>query len=261
MQNKTNLKLASSRWTGSIALAVVIFGSAASTLSSPGINRDALATRQVKDIHIKEQFFSQALSALALCADIPIGLELAAHQTASPVKINFDHGTVAELMDLVVSQDDQYSWEFKDGVVNVFPKIGQREPAVAMMLSTRLGPVAIKPNTSTWTLEEELASRREFRPILRSHRLKASGSNPSGFYIPQLGKDLSLNIDPGDLRSTLNQVIFSSPTARFWSLGRVVYFNAHRPRLTTERRIVLLFDARSDERPMCLPDYLFDLPK
>ena len=182
-----------------------------------------LATRHFKSVALEGQMV-QLFSMLSHDHDIPIGLELdSGSNDFTEYRLKLDDGTLPELLDQFVSQNPKYDWFIENGVVNIFPRAQHRDPFLAEILSLRFKSFAIKKGTSSWALEELLFTSPEIKAVLDAKGIESAGSiaNFSGGYIPQLGRDFSLNLSDSTTKQILNHVVRESPLARFWSVSRV----------------------------------------
>lgn len=180
-----------------------------------------LTARQLGKVHIEQQSLASLLSDLSLSYEIPIGLELAVNDDELAVhKIDFSGGSLSDLLTQFVAQHSQYTWEIKDGVVNIFPKDKYRDLILDELLSAKIGAFSIKANTSCWDLQKSLTSTPEIRRIREVYGIAPSGFNFTGLYFPQLGRDFTLDVSNMTVKSILNKVVKDSPTARYWVIKR-----------------------------------------
>ncbi|HEU4506635.1 MAG TPA: hypothetical protein VFR78_00255 [Pyrinomonadaceae bacterium] len=166
----------------------------------------------------------QLFSMLGHDYDIPIGLELdSGNNDLTEYRLKLDDGTLPELLDQFVSQNPKYDWFIENGVVNIFPRASHRDPFLAEILSLRLKSFAVNKGTSSWKLEELLFTSAEIKAVLDARGIESAGSiaNFSGGYIPQLGRDFSLNLSGSTAKEILNHVVRESPLARLWVVSRV----------------------------------------
>ena len=180
-----------------------------------------LALRQVENVRIRKQTVGALLSELSLSYGIPIGLEAAPSDTRlGNYQLEFKKGTLAELLNQFVTQNDRYTWRINEGVVNVLPKADSRDFLLQNLLETRINAFQIKPETSCSNLAESLIATPEVNRLLVASGVTYREPSFSGFYIPQIGREFSLNVSDSTLRSVLNGVVNKSPTAKFWVLSR-----------------------------------------
>lgn len=57
-------------------------------------------------------------------------------------------------------------------------------------------------------------------PVVDAYDLKTLGWSFSGFYLPHLGRNYTLNVSNTPVRSILNRIVKESPTAKFWNISR-----------------------------------------
>lgn len=183
---------------------------------------DDLATRQIKSLVLEGQMI-ELFSALACDHDIPIGLELATHAAdSSDYRLELTEGTLPELLDQFVSKNRKYDWFIENGVINIFPRGEHRDALLAEILSVRIKRFALKKETSGWDLQQLLFASPEIKEVMDQRGIEAQlpGANFSGFYIPQLERDFSLNVSNMAMREILNSVVRNSPLARIWIVRR-----------------------------------------
>jgi len=117
-------------------------------------------------------------------------------------------------------QDSRYTWEINDGVLHIFPKEEFRDLLLEELLAVRVARFSVKRNTSCWDFEDRLFGTPEIQAIVEANDIDRSGLNFTGAYIPQLGRDFSLNVSNMTLVDILNKVIKESPVARFWMIKK-----------------------------------------
>ena len=213
----------------------------ASAQKSPGAGGDDLGAMRLEDVHIEGQTVGQFFSALSLSRDIPIGVEVASGDgdEDATYEVDFRAGTLADLLTQFVARHDRYAWEIKGGVVNVFPKDAYRDAILGELLRAEIRSFSVKEETSCRSLEESLVNTPEVKRILTHYGITHRRSDPSGFYLPQLGRDFKLDTSNLTLRSLLNKVIKESPTARSWVVKRDV----------SDRALLISLSARHEDIP------------
>jgi hypothetical protein len=199
-----------------------------------------LSAKQLERIQIEAQSVGSFFSELALSSNIPIGLEIASREgNLASYGIDFKKGTLSELLNRFVIQHNQYAWEIREGVVNVFPKDEFRDALFHNLLETRIGHFAVKENTSCWMLAETLVSTPEMKKVLEANGTSYRSPDFSGFYIPQAGRYFKLDVSNVTLKSILNIVVKQSPTAKFWVIAR-----------NYDRSLNVSFGARHEDFPI-----------
>src|SRR6185369_2989219 len=82
-----------------------------------------LATRSLENVQIEAQSIGALLEKLSVRYDIPVGLEVASNDDERvDYQIDFQKGSLSDLLNDFVARHQQYAWEIRDGVVNIFPK-------------------------------------------------------------------------------------------------------------------------------------------
>lgn len=201
---------------------------------------ETLATRPLENVRIEAQGIGRLLSELSLSYNMPLGLEIALKDDeAATYQIDFKKGTLSDLLTQFVAQHDQYSWEIKDGVINVFPKDSDRDPLFGELLETKIRSFSVKQETNCWTLAQSLVATPEIKEVLEMKGATYRSRGFSGSYIPQLGRNFRLDVSNMTLKSILNKVAKESPTAKFWLLTRN----------SNDQTLSISFNARQEDSP------------
>ncbi len=220
----------------------LVFGAnffAVTQAQTPVRSNGDLAAMELEKVQIEAQSIGSFFSELALSSNIPIGLEIASKEDKlASYGVDFKRGTLSELLNQFVIQHNQYAWEIRDGVVNVFPKDDYRDALFHDLLETRIGRFAVKENTSCWTLVESLVATVEIKKILKANGTSYRAPDFTGFYIPQAGQHFTLEIPNASLKSILNRIVGHSPTARFWVITR-----------NYDRSLNMSFGAKHEDSP------------
>jgi len=188
------------------------------------VKNENWATMQLENVQIKGQGVGQLLSRISFGYDVPIGFEVAANEDELMMhSFYFKKGTLSELLTQFVKEHNQYAWEINDGVVNVFPNDGYRDPQLKELSEIEIGTVSIEKGTSCYGLGKSLANAPEIKEFLENNEIGFRGQGLSGFYIMQLGRDFTLDVSNMKLKAILNKVIKESPTTNFWLIRRNGY--------------------------------------
>lgn len=180
-----------------------------------------LATRSLENVRIEAQSIGALLEKLSLHYDIPVGFEAASNDDERvDYQLDFKKGLLSDLLNEFVARHDQYAWEIRDGVVNIFPKDNYRDALFKDLLATQIDSFAVKKKTSCLELAKSLAATSEVRKVLAAHGTRYQERTFSGSYIPQVGQNFALDVSNMTLKSMLNKVIKESPAARFWLVTR-----------------------------------------
>jgi hypothetical protein len=180
-----------------------------------------LAGRHVDDVQIEAQGLGSLLEKFSLGYDIPIGFEAAANDDERAIyQLNSKRASLSDLLNEFVSQHEQYVWEIRGGVVNIFPKDNYRDALFRDLLATRIDKFVVKKSTSCLELSKSLAATPEVKGILTAYATSYGERSFSGSYFPQVGRDFALDVSNMTLQAALNRVIKESPSARFWLVTR-----------------------------------------
>lgn len=198
-----------------------------------------LKSLRLENVEIKSQTIGMLLSELSLSYNIPIGFEIAASDNRlGNYELNFKRGTLSELLMQFVRQHERYTWTVTDGVVNIVPKNDYRDVLLRTLLETKIKDFSVQRNTDCLTLADSLMATAELKRVLEQSNAVYRGRDLTGFYIPQLGREFTLPISERTLQTTLNAVVNTSPTAKFWVLTR-----------NEDGTIFLGFSARQEDMP------------
>lgn len=180
-----------------------------------------LADMQFESVRIEEQSVETLFTSLSLSYDIPIGLVIASNDDdLSTYVLDLKKGTLTDLLTQFASQHNQYTWEIKDGVVNIFPKHNYRDLVLDELLGAQISKFSVSENSSCWKLVDSLTNTLEVRKILRTYELARSGMNFSGAYFPQVGRQFKLEVTDMTVQRILNKVIKESPVAKIWLIKK-----------------------------------------
>ena len=150
---------------------------------------------QLENVKIDAQSITSFFADLSFTYDIPVGLEIAKNENESArYYTELEKGTLTDLLTQFVTRHTQYSWKIEDGVVNVFPQDGYRDPLSKDLLAMRIGKFSVKEKTSCWNFVASLLDSPETKSILQANNTTYSRRSPSGFYIPQHGRGFNLNV-------------------------------------------------------------------
>lgn len=183
-----------------------------------------LVNKPLENVQIEGQGVEDFFARLSLSYDIPIGLEVASKDSElASYSLNFKKGKLSDLLAQFVKEHHQYAWKITDGVVRISPKEHHRDLLFDRLLKTKISNFSIKEKTDCWTIAKALAATPEIKRILQMNRTSYRQRNFSGPYIPQAGRNFSLNVSNMSLEAILNKVVKESPTAKFWHISRNNY--------------------------------------
>lgn len=176
-----------------------------------------LAQMRLENVQIEREGIAELFSALSFTYNIPVGLEIArSGDRLSLYRIDFQKGTLSDLLAQFVAQHDEYTWKIENGVLSVFPKEDHRDPVVRELLLTEISSFSVREKTSAWSFGQNLLSTPETKRILELYGTTYDTGRVGGFYIQQLGQKFSFQVSGVQLKSILDKVIKESPVARNW---------------------------------------------
>jgi hypothetical protein len=187
------------------------------------VGRDeSLADLPVANLYIQETNIHLVLSKIASKYKVPIGLEVSPEDDLlkdSTITIQMGNGTLKDILNEVVNQKPFYTWEAKDGVINVFPKDGNRDPLLQAILETKLERFSIKEGTSRIKFRESVIKSSELQNILEANGVTSENEIFSTRDMTALGRGFSLDVSNTTVRLILNRVIKESET-KYWIINR-----------------------------------------
>lgn len=224
--------------SGLVVLLLMNTGVFAQAPVASNTQKDLKALR-LENVQIESQTIGTLLSELSLSYNIPIGVEIAASDDhLGNYELNFKRGTLSDLLTQFIRQHRHYTWSITDGVVNVFPKQDYRDFLLRILLEAKIKDFSVQENANCLTLADSLMATAEIKKVLEESGTIYRGRDLTGFYIPQLGQNFTLAVSESTLQRTLNAVVSSSPTAKFWVLAR-----------NKDGTTLLGFSARHEEMP------------
>jgi hypothetical protein len=180
-----------------------------------------LADKQFENVQIEEQSVEGLFTKLSLTYDIPIGLAIASNDDdLATYSLDLKKGTLTDLLTQFARQHNQYAWEVKDGVVNIFPKRDYRDLVLDELLGVQISKFSVSENSSCWKLVDSLTNTLEVRKILQSYGLARRGLNFSGAYFPQVGRQFRLDVTNMTVKTILDNVVKKSPVAKIWVIKK-----------------------------------------
>jgi hypothetical protein len=228
-----------------VFILIVVFGlSGFVSAQETVVKNENRELMQFENVEIKGQGVSGLLSRISFGYEVPIGFEVASNEDELMMhSFDFKKGTLSDLLTQFVKEHNQYTWEINDGVVNVFPKDGYRDPQLKELSEIEVGTFSIKKGTSCYDVGKSLANAPEIKEFLEYHEMVYRGQERGGFYIMQLGRDFTLDVSNTKLKAILNKVVKESPIAKFWLVRRNGY----------DQSISINFSARQEDAIKLLP--------
>jgi hypothetical protein len=179
-----------------------------------------LAQMRLENIQIEREGIGELFSAFSSTYNIPVGLEIArSGDRLSLYRIDFQKGTLSDLLAQFVAQHDEYTWKIENGVISVFPKENHRDPVVRELLLTEISSFSVREKTSAWSFGQNLLSTPETKRILELYGMTYDTGRVGGFYIQQLGQKFTFQVSGVQLKAILDKVIKESPVAKNWIIS------------------------------------------
>ena len=190
--------------------------------SKSGQPQSNAADTPVANVNIEAKNINQALAQIAYKYNVPISLEAAADEDllkSKRVTVQVTSGKIANVLDRIVQQKPEYTWEANESGVRVFPRSDFRDSLLQTVLELRIGRFVLPKRSAKLTFRQTLAGSPELKRLLASYGVKASNEAFSQYDIAPFGDDFSLNVENTTVRSILDRIIKDSPT-KYWFIKR-----------------------------------------
>lgn len=90
------------------------------------------------------------------------------------ITLNCENAPLQDVLDTIVGQMQNYTWEIQDGVVNIFPNRG-RSDKFEQLLRTRVASFAVKKGQPVRAITEAIIDLPEFQDFLKENRFYFTG--------------------------------------------------------------------------------------
>ena len=204
-----------------IMFAILILISYGQTRQAQNNSVENILELPIKNCKMESSNIHLFLSAFAYKYNIPVGLEVALNDDLNenkPIVINMQNGTVKDVLNSVIEQNPEYTWEVDNQVINIFPK-QNRDLILKQFLEVKFSKFIVKNETSKFGLRESIAKSEEARKFLNNNNVSVENEVFTSRDITKLGRNFTLDIENVDIKSLLNQVIRNSQT-RYWIVNR-----------------------------------------
>ena len=170
-------------------------------------------------LHLSKATLSLALGTLSVQHRVPIGIERSpSHSDDEKLNLDFDGGTLKEVLDSIVKQERLYRWEVVEGVINFVPA-RDRDPFVEAFLNTPVAHFDPGKWGSVFQVRDAIGDVPEVKQMLEENH---KSLYKYGDYVkyPSIysKKDVDLRISHTTVRGVLNRVIRESEH-NSWSIG------------------------------------------
>ena len=176
---------------------------------------------QLITIDLADATFLLALDTLAVDHRVPIGFEQAIDSRDNLNRhIRLRSGTLKTVLDSLVAQEPRYSWELRDGVINVTPIVG-RDQFLTQFLDTKLAQFdPPKGTTDKFKLRDAILALPEVRKLLQTNGVTVKPYDYPYRRSIYSEDDVNLTMTNTDVRGVLNNIA-SRTEHKIWSLERV----------------------------------------
>ena len=207
---------------GMAALLIIVVNAgtfAQSMIHSP---KQEQITLPVKDLQIEARNIHLMLSKLAYQFNVPISLEVAFDDdllNSKHLKVNVKKGTLADVLDSIVTQQPSYIWKSSESTIRVFPKDEFRDPFLHSLLETNITRFVIPLKTVRMTFKQKLTGQPELKDLLASNGVSLSTDGILNSEIRSFGPDFTLDLQNVPVHEILDYVINNTQT-RYWLIRR-----------------------------------------
>lgn len=173
----------------------------------------------IREISITEKDLPSTLMWISERYGVPIGFEFSNFENTTIININLNlkNTKVASVLNLLVQQNPNYTWEINDGVINFVPTKARNE-AVKKLLLTKISKFSSEKVSDKYSLKSRLAELPEVKSLF---------SNPFTFKVSDsitVNERFSGNVlntlENVQFRSILNQIIKVSES-KFWMIKAI----------------------------------------
>jgi hypothetical protein len=179
------------------------------------------ALDQMIEMDLSEATLFEVLNRLAIEHRVPVGLEEALDsQQRINRSIYIQSGTLKSVLGFLTTQEPRYSWELRNGVINVIPVVA-RDELLEQFLATKIARfVPPKGTTDKFEIRDAIMALPEVKHFLELNHL---GIQPYSYAYGRSiysNDNVDLRITNTDVRGVLNHVARESEH-KSWSVSRV----------------------------------------
>lgn len=150
---------------------------------------------------------------------IPIGIEESVGPEASRYDriVRVENGTLREILDSLVEQEKEYTWEIRNGAINIYPARA-RDGVLKSFLETRVTAFIVGKGEGRMAISRKINNLGSVQSFLGSRNLVLGIST-----LPDvlLDKTIDLNAHETDLRGVLNEIVKTRPESKRWLIKRL----------------------------------------
>ena len=173
---------------------------------------------RVINLNLKGEKLSLICYSLANFEKIPMGFEEAADfDVKNNESVQIKTGTLREILDSIVEQEPNYTWEIRDGVVNIYP-IRSRDEILKTLLETKIKNFSSKKDGGRQEIAKIINSSDEINALLNSKQIRLGTLTTANLYVKDATTDI--DISNTDLKGILNKVVYDSGDSKLWKIRR-----------------------------------------
>lgn len=186
------------------------------------------------EVNLSKATLVEVLSTLAVHHRVPVGLEEATDSRQrvdermyvengkikfKEGKITIKSGSLKEILDSLIEQEPQYTWEVRDGVINIFP-VQLRDEFLKKFLETKIEKFSPLTGWNKFQLRDAIVELPEVKTLLKAENVEALNRYYQIRESIYEDKEIELSISNTDVRGILNKVARDSEY-KIWVIERI----------------------------------------
>lgn len=179
------------------------------TASFGQTNNEGLTNQKIT-VSFEDVTLIYVLNKLAVEHRVPIGLEESSSENfTKKLNIKIEAGTLKDVLDEIVRQDQAYRWELKDGVINFTP-VTHRHSFLERLLVTPVNRYAPKEGSGKFTIRDAIYDLPEVKNLLVSNNVGIEKTYYPYYKSIYSNSRVNVGISNTDVRGVLNKVVRDS---------------------------------------------------
>lgn len=171
------------------------------------------------NLNLKDESLFQICATLAKFKGIPIGLEgNIDFEYGKNATLKIQSGTLREVLNSIIKQEPDYTWEIRDGVVNIFP-INARDNSIKTLLETKTKTFFTKKEGGRIEIRDNINDIEDVKTLISIINILFSISVSHRAYVKDETTDI--NISNVNLKEILDKVVKKSSDSKMWTIQKV----------------------------------------
>jgi hypothetical protein len=159
-------------------------------------------------LHLTKATIVSVATTLAVDQNVPVGLQLTSSgNNEANIDIEVKDARLADVLNMIVKQTGSYAWEYRDGVINLYPT-RDVDPFFARLLDTKIE--RFKPESNDkFVIRDAVLDSAEVKKLMAAENVTADRFGYT--YRPSVyANNADLSAENIDVRSLLNKIIRES---------------------------------------------------